>query len=214
MKKFTHITFALFAVFFATVAANAQAITQGTVNFSVSVADAVDLRAGGPATGNGITPGSSQAANAALNVLLTVGDASPNIDNSTLTAVVPIQMRSNKAYVLTAICNPCAAQSDADFDSSDIGMNIVFNTRSGARVNTSGTDSNANWAPVDNKSVLSLSGGQTIATGSRISLQGDNDSTDNTVTANLNFSVKRQYYTPTAGTPFTQTVTLGIAPQP
>jgi hypothetical protein len=216
MKKITHILMAFALTIFVSAVANAQAITQGTVDFSVSVPDAFDIRSNGSATvaGGGLTA-TSQMANTPLGITLTLADASPNSNNAAQTAAVPFRLRSNRAYLLNATRSIQDAASNADFDSTDIGMSISFDARSGAKVNTSGSDSPATgWGVGGGNTVGNLSGSATtIASGARISLQGDNDSTDNFVTGNLNFSIARQYYTPTTS-PFTQQVTVAIVAAP
>ena len=193
------------------IAANAQSITSGTVDFSVTVLQSFDLRANGAATGSGITASPSQNANDPLAVILSVADASPNTNNATLTAAVPIRMRSNFAYKLQATRVTQDAVSPADFDSSDIGMSLAYNARSGAQV-ASGNDTPANGFGAPGNTVGTLSATPlTISNGDRISNQGNNLSNDNFVGANLNFSVARQYYTP--GT-FTQQVVVSISAQP
>jgi hypothetical protein len=199
-----------------TVGANAQAITQGTVDFSVSVPAAFDIRSNGSATVSSGVTASLGNANSALGMTLTVADASPNVSNAALTAAVPIRLRSNLTYKLTAFRANLDAASNADFDSSDIGMSISYNARSGAQVNTGGSDNPATgWQTGGNKTVADLNdSGVQIATGDRISLQGNNTaSSPNFVTASLNFTIARQYYTPTS-TPFTQQVTVGISAAP
>ena len=200
------------------VAANAQAITSGTVDFSVAVPEAFDLRSNGTVTGVGITNSPAQSANTMLGVVLSVADASPNIDNSALTAAVPIRMRSNRSYRLQAARQTADAVSAQDFDSSDIGMSLSTPVRSGAQVNAGGDTIIAPYTVGGGGNVgglaTGLSGGTTIVNGDRISNQGDNNSSDNFATATLNFSIARQYYTPTAGTPFTQKVTVSISAQP
>ena len=194
------------------IAANAQSITSGTVDFSVTVLQSFDLRANGAATGSGITASPSQNANDPLAVILSVADASPNTNNATLTAAVPIRMRSNFAYKLQATRVTQDAVSPADFDSSDIGMSLAYNARGGAQVNLPGLDTPANGFGAPGKTVGDLSAVPlTISNGDRISNQGNNLSNDNFVGANLNFSVARQYYTP--GT-FTQQVVVSISAQP
>lgn len=207
-------------------AAQAQAVTSGTIDFSVAVPAAFDLRSNGAATNlSGITV-TTQTANSALGITLSVADASPNINNNTLTANVPIRLRSNRSYQLTALRAVQDTSSNQLFDSSDIGMSISFSPRSGARVNTLGSDSPAtDWQTGGPNTVANLNGsGVQIATGDRISLQGNNavlggnaTGTDNFVVGSLNFRIKRQYYTPTPttpapdGTPYQQQISIGIS---
>ena len=210
MKNITNIALSLCLVVIAAVAANAQAITTGTVDFSVSVPNAFDIRSNGTATTSMGMSATAQTANNQLGITLTVADASPNVNNATLTANVPIRLRSNTAYQLLATRSGSSTANAQDFDSSDIGMYINSFVRSGAQV-AAGTDTPAGgWgAPGNNVAMLSGVGTQIVA-GQRISNQGDNLSTNNYSTASLNFSIARQYYTPTVS-PFLETVTVAIA---
>ena len=199
------------------IAGNAQSITSGTVDFSISVAEAFDIRGNGVATTNdpGITGSTPQIPNNALGMVLTVLDASPNVNNAVLTANIPFRLRSNRTYQLTATRLNSTTANAQDFDASDIGMGISFNARSGARVNTGGSDAPATGWQVgggNHVALLGLSGIQ-IATGSRISNQGNNTSSDNFITGNLNFTIARQYYTPTV-TPFAEQVQVAISAAP
>lgn len=217
MKRITkNIVLSLGVIFGLALAANAQAIPSGTVDFSVAVPNAFDIRGNGtPTVTSGITT-SGGTANNALGVTLTVIDASPNINNAALTANVPIRLRSNAAYQLTGIYNPTGGNpisitpSNADLDASDIGMSITYNPRSGARVNTGGTDTVVTgWQTGGGKTAADLDQfGVQISTGARISNQGTNLSTDNFETANLNFTIARQYYTPTIGASGQVTITI------
>lgn len=213
MKTTFKFAFAIcMALFVSIVTANAQAVTTGTINFSVTVNDAFDLRSNGPSTGAGgfaaTTPG---VANQALGVILTVADASPNSGNNTMTASVPIRMRSNRDYALYATRNNTDSASAADFESSDITMGLTSVVRSGLNV-LAGTDTPATgWATGGGKKVGDLTATQQkILDGSRISQAGNNLSGDNFATSSVEFSIARGYYTPTV-TPYLEQVTLVIA---
>ena len=198
----------------AVVLANAQAVTNGTVDFDVSVQPAFDLRADGPATASPGVSVNSQTANAALGTTITISDASPNVNNATLTASAPIRMRSNAQYKLTALRSGSSTPSGPDFESSDIKMGITYTTRSGANVNTGGSDTaESGWGVSPTKTVGDLTGSALkIAGGDRISNGGNNLSTDNFVQASLNFSVARAYYTPINN--YTDQVTVAIVAGP
>ena len=198
----------------AVVFANAQAVTSGTVQFDVSVQPAFDLRNDGPATASPGVTVNTQTANGALGTTITINDASPNVNNATLTASAPIRMRSNATYKLTALRANGDSPSATDFEDSDIKMGITYTTRSGANVNTGGTDAaEPGWGAAPTKTVGDLTGfAAKIAGGSRISNGGNNLSTDNFVKASLNFSVARAYYTPINN--YTETVSLAIVAGP
>ncbi len=207
MKNTIKIAFAIVFCLMLGVAANAQTISSGTVDFNVTVAPSFDIRSGGAGTGlNGMVVSGGVTANNALSATVTVADASPNIDNSVLTASVPIRLRSNAPYKLNATRTGISTASATDFESSDIAMNISFVARSGAQVEA-GTD---NAIAVGNVGALSATAFQ-IANGARISTSGNTTSPDNFITANLNFSAPRAFYTPTpVGMPYQDQVTISI----
>ncbi len=110
MKKLTNITFALFAVLFTSVCANAQTPYQttgnseanaGSMGLMVNVQKSADLRSGGGVNAlNGAT-GSGASNNNALDVNLTFDDVTPSqtgVSNSggnrSMRAYVPIKLRS------------------------------------------------------------------------------------------------------------------------
>lgn len=217
MKTTFKFAFAIcMALFVSVVSANAQAVTTGTINFNVTVNDAFDLRSNGASTGtgtNGFTASTPGVANQALGVLLTVGDASPNSDDSTITASVPIRMRSNRTYRILATRATQDPASPINFDSSDISMALTPVAGRGAGSVLTGSDAIATgWGVGGGKTVGDLSNSSLqILNGDRISEDGDNQSGDNFATSSVEFGIKRQYYTPTSGTPFTQQLTLVIA---
>lgn len=208
MKNTIKIAFAIVFCLMVGVAANAQnTINAGTVDFSVTVLNSFDLRSGGAGTGlNGMVVSGGVTANNALSATVTVADASPNVSNVPLTATVPVRLRSNAPYQLTALRSGSSMSSATDFESSDIAMTISFPTRAGAEVNTGGSDS----AVAFGGNVGALTGSPVqVATGSRISNGGNTASTDNFIIANLNFSAPRAFYTPTV-TPYTDQVQISI----
>ena len=189
MKNTIKTAFALVFCLMLGVAVNAQ-IGAGTIDFNVTVAPSFDIRSGGPGTGlNGMTVTNGVSANSALSALVTVADASPNIDNSVLTASVPIRLRSNAPYKLNATRTGGSTASATDFESSDIAMNITFVSGRTAPQVEPGAD---NVIAVGNVGALSATAFQ-IANGARISTSGNTVSTDNFITANLNFSAPRLF---------------------
>lgn len=197
----------------ATVFVNAQAQTTGTVQFDVSVQPAFDLRANGPATASSGVVVNAQTANDALGATVTVSDASPNAGDTDLTANVPIRMRSNATYKLTALRSGASVVSGADFESSDIKMEIAYSTRLGLNVDTGGSDTIVSgWSGFSNSVGTLTPTAVKIAGGDRISTGGNNLSTDNFVAASLNFKIARAYYTPI--TSYTDQVTVAIVAGP
>lgn len=74
-------------------------------------------------------------------------------------------------------------------------MSVSYVARSGAQVNSSGSDNATAFG--GNVGALSSTATQ-IASGDRISNGGNTASGDNFITANLNFSAPRAFYTPTS----------------
>ena len=171
MKKTISTFFAIALVLMIGASINAQTISSGTVDFSVTVNPSFDIRSGGAGTGlNGMVVSGGVNSNQALSASVTVADASPNIDNSVLTASVPIRLRSNAPYKLNATRTGTSTASATDFESSDIAMSIAFNARSGAQVNTSGADNVVSFG--GNVGALTSSA-TPIANGARISNGGN-----------------------------------------
>lgn len=198
----------------------------GAVNLSVNVKSASDLRTGGvPTSAGGADVLSASNENNALVVSLQFNDASPNQTDVMaaapfMTATVPIRMRSNDSYQVFAYragtMNNTAAE---DFLASDVGFGVIDVVRTGSLV-AGGSDtvepgfgSDPASAAVSNgevsysKSLADLdivstssapNTGTKIMSGDRISLGGDNTTTNNYISANLKFAVKPQYYTPTS----------------
>ncbi len=72
MKNTIKLAFALAFCLMVSVAANAQTVSSGTVDFSVTVADSFDIRSGGAGAGlNGMTVTGGVTANSALSALVT-----------------------------------------------------------------------------------------------------------------------------------------------
>lgn len=216
MKNLVKMMFVFALMLGVVVLANAQAVTTGTVNFDVTVPNAFDLRSDGPGSTNdpsAVTLGGATTANQGLGATITIADASPNQNNAVLTASLPIRMRSNATYKLLATRTGASVPSAIAFESSDIKMGITYSARSGANVNTGGSDTvESGWSALTN-SVGDLGMvGIKISGGDRISNGGNNLSTDNFNQASLNFSVARAYYTPINN--YTDQVTVAIVAGP
>lgn len=136
---------AMMTVFFA-VAAFAQSTT-GTVTMSATVSKFVELNSGGSVTltgnsGGGVTTDGS--INNPLAVSVNLGEIGPSNTSSFVTAIVPLKIRSNAAYVLSMSATVTSSGATANkVSASDIGFGFGSVTRNGTGVNTSGTDTNA-----------------------------------------------------------------------
>jgi hypothetical protein len=195
------------------VIANAQTINSGTVDFSVTTPAAFDLRGNGASTaGNGVQIQTNSNTNTSLSVNLVMGDAGPGNSNA-MTASVPLRLRSNAPYKLTAVRTGENTQVDNDaaaFDASDITVGITVVRNAGGLVASGADIPNAAVTKLSN--IDKITGSTTLMTGDRISNQGSNSmSSNNYITATLQFNATHQYYS--VGT-YSEQITLGISANP
>lgn len=121
--------------------------TTGTVNMSATVSKFVEINSGGPVTlsgnsGGGITTNGTL--NSPLAVIINLGEVGPSNTNSFVTASVPLKLRSNAAYVMTAIATVTSSGSTANrITAADVGFGLGAVSRAGVGVNTVGTDTNS-----------------------------------------------------------------------
>ena len=121
--------------------------TTGTVNMSATVSKFVEMNSGGPVTlsgnsGGGITTNGTL--NSPLAVVIDLGEVGPSNTNSFVTASVPLKLRSNAAYVMTAIATVTSSGSTANrITAADVGFGLGAVSRTGVGVNTAGTDTNS-----------------------------------------------------------------------
>jgi hypothetical protein len=131
-------------------AALAQGTNQtGSVNLSGTVSNFVELTANGAATLSGNTvaanPGSTStvqngsAGGDALLVNIDLGEIGPSNTSLFVRAQVPLQLRSNGAYVLSI--QRTAFTTSSDILPADVGFGLVNFTRSGTGT-IAGTDTN------------------------------------------------------------------------
>ena len=128
------------------VSASAQSTT-GTVSMSATVSKFVEINSGGPATltgnsGGGITTNGT--VNNPLAVVINLGELGPSNTNSFVTASVPLKLRSNAAYVLSAIATVTSSGTTTNkIGAADVGFGLGTISRTGIGVNTAGTDTHA-----------------------------------------------------------------------
>jgi hypothetical protein len=126
------------------IAASAQSNT-GTVTINGTVGKYVELSSGGAATISGTSGGAittQGVANSALGVVVNLGELGPTNTNSFAVATVPLRLRSNAAYILSAAATVTSSGSTTNkIGASDIGFGLGAVTRSGVGVAT-GTDTN------------------------------------------------------------------------
>lgn len=128
------------------VAALAQTTT-GTVTMSATVSKFVEINSGGAITlagnlGGGITTNGTL--NSPLAASINLGELGPSNANSFVTALVPLKLRSNAAYVLSMIATVTSTGITTNkIVATDVGFGLGAVTRSGTGVNTIGIDTNA-----------------------------------------------------------------------
>jgi len=146
LKTLKIAAFAAMAMATLTVAAAAQATT-GTVNMSATASKFVEINSGGPVSltgnvGGGVTTDGTL--NNPLAVVINLGEIGPSNTNSFVVANVPIKIRSNAAYAVTAIATVSSTALSANrLLAADIGFGLGGVSRVGVGVNSVGIDTNA-----------------------------------------------------------------------
>jgi len=125
-------------------AASAQS-TSGTVTLSGTVSKFVEISSGGAVTlagnsGGGVTTDGTSGNT--LAVVVNMGELGPSNTNGFVKVTVPIRIRSNAAYVMSAAAAIVSSGSTANkVVASDIGFGITNPVRSGVGV-AAGADTN------------------------------------------------------------------------
>jgi hypothetical protein len=120
--------------------------TTGTVSMSATVSKFVEINSGGAVTlsgnsGGGVT--TDGVANSPLAVSINLGELGPSNTNSFVTALVPLKLRSNAAYVLSMNATVTSSGTTANkISAADVGFGLGTITRTGVGVNA-GADTNA-----------------------------------------------------------------------
>ncbi len=120
--------------------------TAGTVSMSATVSKFVEINSGGPVTltgnsGGGITTNGTL--NSPLAVVINLGEVGPSNANSFVTATVPLRLRSNAAYVMSALAAVTSSGSSTNrIIEADIGFGLGAVSRTGVGV-AAGTDTNS-----------------------------------------------------------------------
>lgn len=121
--------------------------TTGTVTMSATVSKFVEISSGGAVTltgnsGGGVT--TDGVTNSPLAVSINLGELGPSNTNSFVTALVPLKLRSNAAYVLSMSATVNSSGSTTNrIGAADVGFGLGTITRSGGGVNAGGSDTNA-----------------------------------------------------------------------
>lgn len=213
-KTIKLVAFAAFITTFGAITAGAQTTT-GTVSMSGTVSKFVEINSGGAASltgnsGGGITTNGT--VNNPLAVVIDLGELGPSNTNSFVTASVPLKLRSNAAYVLSAIATVTGSGSTANkITAADVGFGLGAVSRTGVGVNTTGTDTNATpgdpttaagsvnattgrWEFTATRGNLSAFSASTTALSGQFIMNAVPRSNANGLTVPAMFSIKPQFY--------------------
>lgn len=120
--------------------------TTGTATMSATVSKFVEINSGGAVTLTGNTTGgitTNGTANSPLGVVINLGEVGPSNPSSFVTASVPLKLRSNAGYVLSAQATVTSTATTANrILAADFGFGLGTVSRTGTGVAT-GTDTNA-----------------------------------------------------------------------
>jgi hypothetical protein len=189
----------------------------------------------GTITVTGTTPTTVSVTNtsdATLSSTVALGTLTPATGGTLATSTVQAQLRSNKAYTLSAqasgltISGGGAADGGSSITLSDIGFGITAINATGANVTTGHTDTivslfnyGSGFPAVTNGLTPFLAGTNStlnditastqILSGTRISAKGNIATNNNFVLVTFGIATLPQYFTPNSG--FSTTVTLTIA---
>ncbi len=171
--------------------------------------------------------------NNSLSTTVALGSLSPAANNTLTTSTVSTRLRSNKAYVLSAQASALtftglATTGGGDtLAAGDIAFGITGLTRSGTNV-AAGTDTIVTGPPSfdyrggypaptngltpfvagTNGTLNNLASNTQIQSGTRISVKGNNITSNNYVTETFGIALLSQYFTP--NTTFSSTITLTL----
>ncbi len=121
--------------------------TTGTVTMSATVSKFVEINSGGAVSltgnsGGGVTI--DGVTNSPLAVSINLGELGPGNTNSFVTALVPLKIRSNAAYVLSMSATVTSSGTTASrIGAADVGFGLGTVSRLGIGVNNAGADTNA-----------------------------------------------------------------------
>jgi hypothetical protein len=145
-KQITNLILLTLLLLVSTVTCLGQSTT-GSVTMSATVSKFVEINSGGAVTltgnlGGGVT--TDGVVNTPLAVSINLGELGPSNTNNFVTALVPLKLRSNAAYVLSMSATVTSSGSSASrIGATDIGFGLGTVTRTGIGVNNTGTDTNA-----------------------------------------------------------------------
>jgi len=120
--------------------------TTGTVSMSATVSKFVEINSGGAVTLTGNSGGgviTDGITNSPLAVSINLGELGPSNTNPFVTALVPLKLRSNAAYVLSMTATVTSSGTTTNrIGAADVGFGLGTINRTGVGVNA-GADTNA-----------------------------------------------------------------------
>jgi hypothetical protein len=168
-----------------------------------------------------------------LSATIALGSLTPGNTNGLTTGTADVQVRSNKAYTITAQASalgftlPGATAGGDDIALTDIGFAVTGTTLTGANVVNSGSRTDApapgfaiglGWPTASNgltpafgKTLNDITSSTTIMSGPRISKKGNMSTDNNFISIQFGVATLPQLFTPNQG--FSTTITLTIASQ-
>ncbi len=145
LKTLKIAAFAAMLVATVAVVATAQSTT-GTVNMTATTSKFVEINSGGPVSLTGSVGGSvttDGTLNNPLAVVINLGEIGPSNLSSFVVANVPLKIRSNTGYQITATATvTSSATSSNRLTAADVGFGLGAVSRVGVGVNSVGTDTN------------------------------------------------------------------------
>ena len=201
----------------------------------VCLAEAALAQTTGTITVTGTNPTSVSVTNtsdAALSTTVALGTLTPATGGTLATSTVQANLRSNKAYTLSAQASALSISGGGATDGgsaitlSDIGFGITAINATGANVATGHTDTIVSlfnygsgfpavtngltpFVAGTNGTLNDITASTQILSGSRISAKGNISTNNNFVQVTFGIATLPQYFTPNSG--FSTTVTLTIA---
>ena len=201
----------------------------------VCLAEAALAQTTGTITVTGTNPTSVSVTNtsdAALSTTVALGTLTPATGGTLATSTVQANLRSNKAYTLSAQASALSISGGGATDGgsaitlSDIGFGITAINATGANVATGHTDTIVSlfnygsgfpavtngltpFVAGTNGTLNDITASTQILSGSRISAKGNISTSNNFVLVTFGIATLPQYFTPNSG--FSTTVTLTIA---
>lgn len=199
---------------------------------SVTVAQNFDISSGGQPTITGALNGSVMGSSSVLNnlsVTLNFGEISPANTNSIIKVVIPIAIRSNSPYQVTASLIGSGNTNPQAVQASDVGFGVRNMRPLGANARVCTHSSHIFYSPFNNdptdnvtinssgrityqSTLVSIVSSTVIVSGPRLSSGNANRQTDNGYVFDAIFAITPQFFAPTGTTSATLTFTISSGP--